>query len=366
MKQLLVMVFLVAALAFSLPLANAQDEYDPSKIAWTCPEGFEGQTLSIYNWATYIGSNTIRTFEELCDVKIVYDVYDSNEAMVARLRQGNPGYDIAFPNDYIIPLMIRENLLLEVDLTHIPNIANVSDAWRDMAFDPDNLYTVPYVWGTTGIAYNVNRVNTPPRTWMDFFTYEGKIAWINDSRTMLSVALNTLGYDPNSVDPDEIIAARDFLIEHADNVIAVASDDGQALLERGEVDMVIEYGGDIFQLTIDCECEDYAYMLPEDGSVLDIATMVRLADAPNPDLALVFMDYVLDPYVNGQIVNEIAYPTANQAAIDGGFVDDSLLNDPLVFPDLENTQNSWFLDYIADADVFYNNAWDETLILIGN
>jgi spermidine/putrescine-binding protein len=129
--------------------------------------------------------------------------------------------------------------------------------------------------------------------------------------------------------------------------------------------MVIEYGGDIFQLAMDCDCEDYAYLLPEDGSVLDIATMVLLADAPNPELALVFMDYVLDPYVNGQIVNEIAYPTANQAAIEGGFVDESLLNDPLVFPDLANAENSWFLDYIGDADVLYNDAWDETLILIG-
>ncbi len=365
MKKRLVMVFLVAVLAFSLPLANAQDEYDPSKIAWTCPEGFEGQTLSVYNWATYIGSNTIRTFEALCGVKVVYDVYDNNEAMVARLRQGNPGYDIAFPNDYIIPLMIRENLVIEVDSTRIPNIANLADSWRGMAFDPDNVYTVPYLWGTAGIAYNVNHIATPPQTWIDIFTYDGKVAWINESRTMMSVALNTLGYEPNSTDADEIAAARDFLVAHAGNVVAVASDDGQALLERGEVDMVIEYGGDILQLAIDCECEDFAYVLPKDGTVLDIATMVLLADAPNPDLALVFMDYILDPYVNSQIVNEVAYPTANQAAIDSGFIAEDLLNDPLVFPNLENAEDSWFLDDIANADVLYNDAWDEVLILIG-
>lgn len=369
MKKLFVIVSLLAALMLSVWGAAAQedeqDEYNPSNIAWTCPEGFEGQTLNVYNWATYIGSNTISTFEELCGVSVTYDVYDTNESMVARLRQGNPGYDIAFPTDYIIPVMIEEELIIPLDRDRIPNLQNVDAVWRGMAFDPDDEYTVPYMWGTTGIAYNTETVAGAPTTWMDLFTYEGKVAWINDSRVMLSVALKVLGYDPNSTSAVEIEEARDFLVAHADNVIAVASDDGQALLERGEVDMVIEYGGDIYQLALDCECDTYAYVLPEDGTILDLSAMVLLKEGPSPELAMAFMDYILDPYVNGQITNEIVYPTANWVAMEEGFVDETLLEDPLVYPDLENAGESWFMESIGDADVLYNDAWDETLILIG-
>lgn len=355
--------------------ASAQDDtsddesesdigYDPSKIAWTCPEGFEGQTLNVFNWATYIGSNTISTFEELCGVTVIYDVYDNNEAMVARLRNGNPGYDLAFPTEYIIPVMIREDLLTPIDAEKIPNLANIDPRWRGMFFDPNDEYTVPYMWGTSGIGYNTEKVTEVPDSWMDIFEYDGPVAWLGDPRTMLSVALNVLGFDPNSTDEAEVAQARDFLVANSGNLVAAALDDGQALLERGEVDMTVEYDGDIYQLTTDCECETFGYALPKEGAILNIASMVLLKDGPNPDLAMAFMDYVLDPYVNGQISNEITYPTANQAAIEGGFVDEALLNSS-IYPNLDEIPESYFLEYIGDADVFYNNAWDEALILIG-
>lgn len=374
--SLLLGILLALALTLSLvALADDEDEsdevtvaadenYDPALIEWTCPEGFEGQTLNVYNWATYIGANTIRDFERLCGVTVTYDVYDSNESMLARLRQGNPGYDIAFPNDYVIPLMIREGLIEPLDYSKIPNFANIDDRWKGKVFDPNNEFTAAYMWGTAGIAYNVNRVSGPVTSWFDLFNHDGPVAWLADSRTMLSVALNLLGYDPNSVNPDEIFEARDFLLENSQNVVAIAADDGQALLERGEVDMAIEYGGDIYQLIADCECEDFAYVLPEDGAVLDIALMVVLSGGPNPELAHAFIDYILDPYVNAQIANDIAYPTANRAAIESGFIFEELLNDPIVYPDTTQ-DNLWFLEYIGDNDIFYNDAWDELLILVG-
>jgi spermidine/putrescine transport system substrate-binding protein len=346
--------------------AAAQDDtpvFDSSLIEWTCPEGFEGQTLNVYNWATYIGNETVGTFEELCGVTVIYDVYDSNESMVARLRQSNPGYDLVFPSDYILPVMINEGLLIPLDKSLIPNAANITERWLNPPYDPEDAYTVAYMWGSTGIAYNVENVGEPLETWEDFFNYDGPVAWLDAPRTMFSIALNVLGYDPNSVDPDELAAARDFLLEHSEQVVAIAADDGQALLERGEVDAVIEYGGDVYQLLTDCECEDYAYTLPEAGFILDVAVVAILADGPNPTLAHVFIDYLMDPYVNAWIVNDITYPTANQAAIDSGVIFPELLTNPQVFPDV-TSPNAWFLNDLGEGDFLYNDAWDELRIMI--
>lgn len=102
---------------------------------WTCPEGFEGQTLSLFNWATYIGDNTVSDFEKLCGVSVQYDVYESDEALIARLRQGNPGYDLAFPTDYAVAIMARDGLVGEIDLDNIPNVANIDERYLKPYFD---------------------------------------------------------------------------------------------------------------------------------------------------------------------------------------------------------------------------------------
>jgi spermidine/putrescine transport system substrate-binding protein len=361
-------LMLIAVIGFVLALpALAQDEaVEPTAedIVWTCPEGFEGETLNVYNWTTYIGETTVQDFEQLCGVTVNYDFFDTNEEMVARLRQGNPGFDIIFANEYIIPIMIREGLVQEIDINNIPNIANVAEQWRGLNFDPDNSYSVPYLWGTTGVAFNTEKI--PEITsWNDVFEYDGPVAWLADIRTMFPIALQMLGYDPNSVDPNEIAAARDYLLERADNVVSFAEDDGQVMLERGEVDIAIEYSGDVFQLRIDCECDTFSYAIPQEGSIADIANMLVPSGAPHPELAEAFMDYILDPAVNAMIVNFTAYATPNQAAIDSGFIPEEFLTNPAITPDEAAMENLWFLEDIGDAEVYYSDAWDELRILSG-
>lgn len=356
MKRFLLIVIVLSMSAFA-----QTDESEP----WVCPDGFAGQTLNVYNWATYIGDTTIADFEALCDVTVNYDVYESNEALIARLRQGNPGYDVVFPNEYAVSIMIRDDLLETIDIDNIPNFANIAERWVGFDFDPDNEYGVPYLWGTTGVAYNVNVVDEPITSWTQVFEFDGRVAWIDDPRTLPSIALLMLDNDPNSLDEDEIAAARDYLLENGNNVVAIADDDGDALLARGEIDIALEYSGDIYQLLVDCECEDYAYVLPDEGSIVDITFMVVPMDAPNPALAEVFMDYILDPAVNAQIVNDTFYATPNQAAIDSGLISDELLNNPALFPSDESLENLYFLADVTEAEQFYNDIWDEILIFIG-
>lgn len=357
LRILALMLFLSAVV-----VSSAQDV----QTTWTCPQGFEGQTLNIFNWATYIGENTVSWFEELCGVTVTYDVFDTNESMVARLRQGNPGYDISFPNEYILPLMIKEELVQPIDLEKIPNFANIAEKWQNPSYDPDNQYTVPYLWGTTGVGYNIEAVGEEITSWEQVFNYDGPVSWIAEPRTMFPIALTALGRDPLSTDQEDIEAAKAFLIEHSANVVAVTADDGQAFLERGEVDIAIEYSGDIYQLIVDCECDTYAYAIPQEGSIADITSIVLLKDAPNPELAQVFMDYILDPVVNAEIVNYVLYATPNQAAIESGLIPEDVLNNPAIFPSEASLENLFFLVNIEpEAQQRINQAWDELLIEIG-
>ncbi|MDX1991375.1 MAG: spermidine/putrescine ABC transporter substrate-binding protein [bacterium] len=362
MRRITMLVFTVlfAIIGLSSSIVAQDEEIEP----WVCPEGFEGQSLSVYNWSTYIGENTISDFEELCGVTVTYDVYDSNESLVARLRQGNPGFDVAVPNDYVIPVMVRENLIQPIDVAQIPNFANVAEEFRGLAFDPENEYTVPYLWGTTGVAYNTEYVGEAITSWEQVFNYDGPVAWVDDARVMLGIALLMLGYDMSTTDPDQIEEAKNYLIENGDNVFAFAQDDGEVLLETGEVDIAIEYGGDIFQLITNCECETYAYVIPDEGSIGDIANLVLLTDAPNPELAVVFMDYILHPQVGADITNYTFYPSPNGVALERGLIEEELLTNPAITPDEEARQRLTYFNDVGESEELYINAWEEVKIAL--
>jgi spermidine/putrescine transport system substrate-binding protein len=334
--------------------------------SWTCPEGFEGQTLSIYNWATFIGDNTVPVFEELCGVTVEYTIYESDEALISRLQQGNPGFDLAFPTDYAVSILIRQGLLSPINLDNVPNFANINPAVTNQQFDPNNEHSVPYVLGTTGIAYNVEAFPDGLPTWESLFNAEGRIAWLESPRSMIGAALLQLGYDPNTTDLAQIEEARDYLIEHGDNVVTVAADDGDALLVQGEVDAVVEYGGDVYQQLVDCACDDFSFSNPVDGPLLDITSVVILADAPNQPLAEVFIDYLSDPAVAAHNTNQLGYGSPNQAAIEAGLIDPAISESPALTLSPEAEENAWFVEDIGDDDILYTQAWDEVKVNLGN
>jgi spermidine/putrescine transport system substrate-binding protein len=356
MKKLVVLRVFFTVLFVALGTASAQ---------WECPEGYEGQTLNVYNWTTYIADDTIANFEEACGVEVIYDTFPTDSDMLARIRQGNPGYDIVVPSQETVELMIAEDLLLPLDKENIPNFANLIGSFTDPAYDPGSTYTVPYQWGTLGIGYNVNAFDEPVTSWTDMFTHDGPVSWIEDNRGIIGIALVMLGYDPNSTDPDEISEARDFLIENGSNVTYINQDDGQEVLVRGEADIVVEYNGDIFQIIDECECDDYAYVLPEEGTIYWVDTLAIPVDAPNKPLAEVFIDYILDAQVGADISNYTAYASPNEAAIEQGLIEESMLNNPGIYPPEEILNNLFTIVSNPDMEQMYNDAWDEIRILIG-
>ena len=357
---------------------------DAPATSWTCPEdvrALENKTLNVLNWSTYIAEDTIPNFERLCGVRVTQDFFGSNEELIARLRAGNPGFDIIVPSDYAVYTLVAEELALPLDKANIPNLVNVSPALLDRPHDPGNVYTVPYQWGTIGIGYSVKAIEavygegTIITSWNQVFDYPKRaVAWLDDQRSLLGVALVMLGYDPNTTNFDEIQQAADFLAEKGrNNVVRLAADDGQELLARGEVDMVIEYSGDIFQIAAACEedpaCDTtFAYSIPEEGSNLWVDNLMIPVGARNKRLAEAFIDYILDPQVGADISNYIAYASPNQAAIDAGLIDPDFLNSPIIYPDESAFANLFQLrGFPEDPEVeqAYNDAWDELKIRIG-
>jgi spermidine/putrescine transport system substrate-binding protein len=366
-------IFLICIMAFAIPVfaQDATPEATPAATAiateapaWVCPSGFSGQTLSVFNWTTYVAEDTIGNFEKLCGVKVTYDTYESNEALLSKLSGGNPGYDVAVPTDHAVADMIARGLVQPLDQSKIPNLANVTKSLLNAPYDPGNKYSVPYQWGTVGIGYNTDKAKNVT-SWQDMFTYNGPVAWLDDPRAMIGIALTILGYNANTTDSKQIDEARDFLIANGKNVVAIAADDGQAMLQRGDVDMTVEYSGDIFQVEADCNCSNIAYDIPKEGTNFWIDNLVILKGAPNPALANVFLDYILDPHVGADISNYTAYATPNQASLDEGLIDASLVNDPAIYPPADLLTKSFSIQPLPDAQQLYNDAWDEIKVALG-
>lgn len=331
---------------------------------WTCPAGFEGQTLNVYNWSTYIADDTIANFEAACGVRVVYDTYPTDDDMLVRLRQGNPGFDIVVPSDVVATLMIEDDLLIPLDMSALPGFVNLDDTFLDLSFDPGNAYTVPYQWGTVGIGYNATRVGDIT-SWAELFAHDGTVAWLDDVTAMIGVALIMTGHDPNSSVPAELEEAKDFLIENGRNVVYIAEDDGQEMLARGEIDIVVEYSGDVFQVMDECECDDFGYVIPDEGTNFWVDSLAIPRGAQNPALAHVFIDYILDPQVAADISNYTAYGTPNRVALETGLIDEELASDPGIYPSPETLERLFFATQDPVREALLNDIWDEVRIFVG-
>lgn len=359
----LVFAVLVAAGALLIAPVAAQDSaVEP----WVCPEGFAGQHINVFNWTTYIAENTMDGFAAACGVTYTYDNYDSDQSMLTLIRQGNPGFDIVVPSDFAVMQMIEEELLVPLDHSLLPNLVHVMPELLNTPFDPETRYAVPYLWGTFGIGYNVNRVGEPVTSWEQFFNHPGPIAWVEDSRSMFAIALLMIGKDPNTREPADIEAAKQYLLDHSRNVVVIATDDGQELLARGEVDMAFEYSGDVYQIIQDCACDDFAYVVPQEGTGISGGFIAIPVGARNVPLAHAFIDYILHPQVGADIANFTAYPTPNQTAIDLGLIDPDQLNNAGIYPPEAIRDKLFYVEYQGDEiESLIKAAWDEIKIRLG-
>jgi spermidine/putrescine transport system substrate-binding protein len=227
--------------------------------------------------------------------------------------------------------MIKANMLVPLDHSKIPNFANYDKLFQDAEFDPGRKYTMAYMWGTVGVGYRKSKVDPAPDSWkllIDDDKYAGRISLLSSAEQVLGAGLKYLGYSYNSTNMEELNKVKDLLIAHKKNIKQFGADNGQDLLASGEVDLCLEYNGDIAQVMADDE--DLAYIVPKEGSNVWQDTLAIPVGAPHPENAHAFINFMLDAENGKKIADTIQYATPNKAARD--LMDAAYKENPAIFP----------------------------------
>jgi spermidine/putrescine transport system substrate-binding protein len=304
---------------------------DKKSSAWAKEE----PKLNFYNWDTYIGETTLPDFTKATGIDVNMSLFATNDELFAKLRAGNPGFDVIVPGSEFVERMIKANLLEPLDHAKIPNIKNIAPEFvKDAPFDPGRKYSLPYTWLVIGIGYRKSKVEETPDSWKWLFdsdTYKGKIAVMSDASELFRNCFKYLGQSINSDSPELIKKAEAMLAKQKPNIKSFHEDNGQDLLLSGEVDVVMEYNGDIAQVMI--EDDDLNFVVPKEGAMKQSDTLAIPKGAPHPENATEFINFIFDPKVGAEISKTIKYPSPNAAAV--ALMPDSYKDNPVIFPPAE-------------------------------
>ena len=318
----------------------------------------EEPKLNFYNWDTYIGETTLQTFKEASGIDVNMSLFATNDELFAKLRAGNPGFDVIVPGSEFVQRMIEANLLEPLDHAKIPNIKNVAPEFiKDAPFDPGRKFSMPYTWLVIGIGYRKSKVKETPDSWKWLFDsdqYKGKIAVMSDASELFRNCFKYLGKSINDSSPELIKQAEALLIKQKPNIKSFHEDNGQDLLLSGEVDVVMEYNGDIAQVMT--EDDDLNFVVPKEGAMRQQDTLAIPKGAPHPENALKFINHILDAKVGAEISTTIKYPSPNAAAV--ALMPDSYRNNPVIFPPAEIIAKCEYPSYLG-AD--FSRLLDEAM-----
>lgn len=327
-------------------------------IARTWPTGAAVRQLNIYCWSAYISPRVIRGFEDEFHCKVNYDLYDSNEALLAKLQGGNTNYDIVVPSDYMVGILIQQGLLAKLDKDKLPNAwANVDPRFLNLSFDPPNDYSVPYAWGTTGLAYRTDLVKENVDSWSVMFDprYAGHILLLDDTREVFGMALKKLGYSLNSTNPDEIRQARDLLIQQKPLVKGYNSSNFEQDLIAADAWIAQAYNGNMtFALRDEPRIK---YVIPKEGCTISVDSACVPRTAPHKDLATAFINYFHRPEVAAAFINDCGFNSPNRFAARN--VEPWILSESAIFPDPASLTQCEFMRDVGPVIALFDRYWTE-------
>ncbi|ANE45648.1 spermidine/putrescine ABC transporter substrate-binding protein [Paenibacillus swuensis] len=275
-----------------------------------------GNTLTIYNWGDYVDPELLEKFEEETGTKVIYQTFDSNEAMMTKIEQGGTTYDISVPSEYAIAKMKQEGLLLPIDSSKLSNLKHIDPRYMDLPFDPGNQYSIPYFWGTVGIVYNSELLGGKKLTsWADLWdpSLKNQILLADGAREVMGMGLNSLGYSLNDTEEAHLQEAKRHLGELTPNIKAIVGDEIKMLLAGEEAAVGLVWSGDASEIM--GENEKLDYVVPTEGSNLWFDNMVIPKTARNIEGAHAFINFMLDPENAAQNAEYVGYSTPNASAL---------------------------------------------------
>ena len=301
-------------------------------------QGYSGaDTLTVYNWGDYIDMDLVSQFEEETGITVIYETFDSNEAMLTKIQQGGATYDIAVPSEYMIEKMLEEDLLVPLDHDKLPNLIHIDERFINLPFDEGNQYSVPYFWGTVGILFNPELL--PEKTftsWDDLWADDLRngILLIDGAREVIGMGLNSLGYSLNDTNEAHLMEALEKLHQLTPNVKAIVGDENKLLMANNEAAVSLAWSGDARDIM--WENESLTYVVPEEGSNLWFDNMVIPKTADNIEAAHQFINFMLEPAIAALNTEYVSYSTPNETAL--SLLPAEMVEDERFYPSAELTE----------------------------
>lgn len=331
--------------------------------------GLEGTQINVFNWGEYISDSyedgyidVNREFEKLTGIKVNYVTYESNEDMYPKVKNGGASYDIVIPSDYMIERMINEDMLLKIDTGALPNYKYIAEEYKNMYYDPDNSYSVPFNVGMVGLIYNKTMVDEPPTSWTSLWDerYAGKILMIDNPRDAFAIPQKILGYSLNSTDEKELSDVAQMLIEQKPLLQGYVMDEIYNKMESGEAAMVPYYVGDFISMQQINPDLDFVY--PKEGVNIFVDAICVPKCAQNYDAALLYINFLLDPDVALSNAFYIGYATPNTGVLEHPDYSEMRQNQYL-YPSKENMpKTEYFRNLPQETLARFSELWNEIRI----
>jgi spermidine/putrescine transport system substrate-binding protein len=313
--------------------------------------------LHLYTWADYIKPELVQQFEKEHACRIIIDTFDSNEGMYAKIKAGASGYDVIVPSSYMAKIMFDQGMLLPLDKTNLPNLANVDPEYLKIAVDPRMDYSAPYMITYTGIGYLKDKIADVKPTWkmLDRQDLKGRMTMLNDMRETIGAALKSLGFSLNTVDEKELAAARDVVVRWKKNLAKFENEQYKIGLASGEFFLVHGYSGDI--LKVKEENDQVEFMIPEEGFSLSCDDLVIPKTAKQAGLAHEFINFLHTPQVAAANTEYITYLAPNLPSY--ALLSEEIRNDPGIFPDKAILARGEVIRDLGENNQKYIKTWDE-------
>ncbi len=319
----------------------------------------DGKTLYFYNWTEYVPPGLLEQFTKETGIKVIYSTYESNETMYAKLKTYKEGaYDLVVPSTYYVAKMRNEGMLQKIDHSKLSNFHNLDPNMLNKPFDPNNDYSVPYIWGATAIGINSDVVDPASVTsWADLWKpeYKGSLLLTDDAREVFQIALRKLGYSANTTDPKQIEAAYQELRKLMPNVAAFNSDNPANPYMEGEVNLGMIWNGSAYVARQAVTPVDLIW--PKEGGIFWMDSLAIPANAKNVDGALKLINFLLRPDVAKEVAETIGYPTPNLAA--RKMLSKEVANDKTLYPDDAVMKKGEWQNDVGDASRLYESLFQK-------